>query len=114
MRYATYETLYEAISEIHNQLEHAGRDLMYNKVKKVYANISKLHVQAFVDSCQKCQLKKSRIRKSIVVKPIISKNYNSRAQVDCIDLQSQPDGDYKYVLVYQVKVIFLFELNKNH
>lgn len=26
---------------------------------------------------------------------------NSRCQVDLIDMQTQPDGDYKFILVYQ-------------
>ena len=26
---------------------------------------------------------------------------NSRAQLDLIDMQSQPDGDLKWILVYQ-------------
>ena len=26
---------------------------------------------------------------------------NRRAQVDCIDMQSNPDGEYRYIMVYQ-------------
>ena len=36
-----------------------------------------------------------------MVKPIISNTMNSRCQVDLIDLQTQPDGDYKFILNYQ-------------
>ena len=32
---------------------------------------------------------------------MVFKEMNSRAQVDMIDMQSQPDGDYKWILVYQ-------------
>ena len=39
--------------------------------------------------------------KNSVVKPIISENFNSRAQIDLIDMQSQPDGAYKFILQYQ-------------
>jgi len=36
-----------------------------------------------------------------VVKPIISSEINSRCQKDLIDMQAQPDGDYKFICVYQ-------------
>lgn len=39
--------------------------------------------------------------KNLVVKPMVFSNLNSRCQVDLIDYQSQPDGDYKFILTYQ-------------
>lgn len=36
-----------------------------------------------------------------MVKPITSKDFNSRGQVDLIDMQSMPDGEFKWILVYQ-------------
>ena len=35
------------------------------------------------------------------LKPIRSKNFNERVQVDLIDYQASPDGEYKYIMVYQ-------------
>ena len=47
-------------------------------------------------------LKKSKVpKKGLVIKPVISTEMSSRAQVDLIDMQSQPDGDLKWILVYQ-------------
>ena len=46
-------------------------------------------------------MKKSGIKKGVVVSPIVSEDFNKRCQVDLIDLQSQPDDEYKFVLVYQ-------------
>ena len=34
-------------------------------------------------------------------KPILSKTFNSRGQVDLIDMQSLPDGEFCWILVYQ-------------
>jgi hypothetical protein len=39
--------------------------------------------------------------KGVVVKPILSKEFNSRGQVDLMDFQSNPDGNYKFIMVYQ-------------
>jgi transposase InsO family protein len=40
-------------------------------------------------------------KKRIVVKPILHNEMNSRCQVDLIDMQSNPDPDIKFILVYQ-------------
>ena len=37
----------------------------------------------------------------MVVKPILSKEFNSRGQVDLMDFQSNSDGNYKFLMVYQ-------------
>lgn len=41
------------------------------------------------------------VKKGLVVKPIISREMNSRCQVDLIDMQAQPNKNYKFILVYQ-------------
>ena len=48
------------------------------------------------------RLKKSKVpKKGLVIKPMIFSEMNSRAPVELIDMQSQPDGDLKWILVYQ-------------
>ena len=37
----------------------------------------------------------------VVVKPMLSNTFNSRAQMDLIDMQSLSDGEYKWIMVYQ-------------
>lgn len=44
---------------------------------------------------------KKKVKKGLVVKPILPKDFNSRCQVDLIDYQSESDGDFKWVLNYQ-------------
>lgn len=36
-----------------------------------------------------------------MVRPITSKDFNSRGQVDLVDMQTMPDGPYKHILNYQ-------------
>ena len=46
--------------------------------------------------------KKEKIAsKGLVVKPLLSKDFNSRGQVDLVDMQSMPDGDFKFIMHYQ-------------
>ena len=101
-RYVTYEKLFEAIQEYHEESgKHTGRLLTFNKLKQIYANITMQQVIAYIECCETCHQKQGRVKKGIVVKPIVSSKFNSRCQVDCIDMQSCPDGEYKYIMVYQ-------------
>ena len=82
-----YEGLFDAISEVHKPgLKHAGRDKTHTQLQRMYANISQDKVMAYIESCEVCSVKKQRIKKGIVVKPIVSKEMNSRCQVRTIPL----------------------------
>ena len=59
-------------------------------------------IMQFINLCENCTLKQAKAKKSIVVKPILSDDFNSRCQVDLIDLQSRPDCEYRFIMVYQV------------
>ena len=72
-----------------------------SKVQKHYSK--KLH--AYLSLCFPC-LKKLKVRKKcLVIKPMTFSEMNSRAQVDIIDMQSQPDRDLKWILLYQDHLI---------
>ena len=45
--------------------------------------------------------KKRNKTTGLVVKPILSQNFNKRAQMDLIDMQTLPDGEFKWLMVYQ-------------
>lgn len=79
---------------MHKALGHGGRDkIMHNIKNKIH--IPKKAVEMFVKMCAVCEMKRSLPKKGIVTKPIISPDFNSWGQVDLIDLQSAPDGQYK-------------------
>ena len=56
----------------------------------------------YLNLCANCPLKQHRVRKSLVINPIREKNYNFRMQADLIDLQTNQDGPFKYILNMQV------------
>ncbi|XP_068232033.1 KRAB-A domain-containing protein 2-like [Palaemon carinicauda] len=86
---------------IHRTIDHGGRTSMCKATKEKYANISRDQITLFLQYCEECQVKKISVRKCVVVKPIISNSMNSRAQFDLIDMQSQPDGKYRFIFNYQ-------------
>ena len=96
------EDIFRVLSEKHvSSTGHGGMEILYKEVSTEYANITVKQVKYFIESCSTCYLKKSKLKKGIVVKPIVTKDFNSRCQVDLIDMQSQPDGEYKFILNYQ-------------
>lgn len=65
----------------------------------------------YLTLCKPCQQKNSKLKKVLTSKPI--KEVNSRCQVDLIDMQSSPDGEYKFIMHYQdlhTKLSFLRSL----
>ena len=101
LRYVPTEEMFDVLSHEHQLTAHGGRDIMHDKLKVKFANVTIAIIKCFVDSCLNCSLKKSRTRKALVVKPIISPRAWHRWQTDLIDMQSQPDDEYKYIMVTQ-------------
>ena len=101
LEYLKQNEIFDSIRGIHLSTGHGGRDIIRNESSKKYANLTKEIIQLYVDLCPTCLLKRSKTRKGIVVKPILSKTLNSRCQVDLIDMQAQPDGEFRFILNYQ-------------
>ena len=58
----------------------------------------------FVSCCPVCVEGKPRKTITAGHTPILTKGFGTRGQVDLIDFQSTPDGEFKYLLNYQVGV----------
>lgn len=99
--YCYAENFFDILFETHLTIGHGGRDRMRKEINRKYKNITVEDIQIFLNLCEPCQQNRQGVRKGVVVKPMISRDMNSRCQVDLIDLQSQPDGDFKFVFVYQ-------------
>ncbi|KRZ84986.1 KRAB-A domain-containing protein 2 [Trichinella sp. T8] len=66
-------------------------------IEEVFHVINDAH-QKIGHECHKKRARK--LPKSLVVKPLVSTNLMSRAQVDLINFQTMPDGDFKYIMTY--------------
>jgi hypothetical protein len=115
--------MYNIVMRAHINTGHGGRYKMLKEVNKKYANVTRDVLNLFKEMCEECQLKKRKIAsKGVVVKPLLSKDFNSRGQVDLVDtcmqpllskdfnskgqvdlvdMQSMPDGDFKFIMHYQ-------------
>ena len=84
--------MFDIIKLAHVACGHGVRDKM-TKVLNKYANITRDSIVLYKSLCVQCQLKRKRATtKGVVVKPILSKDYGSRVQIDLIDMQSMCKG----------------------
>ncbi|XP_070182237.1 KRAB-A domain-containing protein 2-like [Littorina saxatilis] len=100
--YATLEETYDIVKRAHVATGHGGRDRMEKELHKKYDNIPRHAIELYKSLCAECQKKKKRARvKGVVVRPILSNDILSRAQIDLIDMQSLADRGHKWICVYQ-------------
>ena len=97
------EDTFAILDRVHKSIGHKGRDLMLKTSEmKEYSNVTVEMIKAYLDCCKYCaEEKKRRMTTGCVVKPILSSKFNERAQMDLIDFQSLPDGEFKWIMVYQ-------------
>jgi hypothetical protein len=78
--------MYSSVLRAHLNTGHGGREKMLKAVNKKYANVTRDVLNLFKEMCEECQLKKRKIvSKGLVFKPLLSKDFNSRGQVDLVD-----------------------------
>ncbi|XP_051175803.1 SCAN domain-containing protein 3-like [Leptopilina boulardi] len=91
-----YEDLFETIYDYHvNKTGHGGR----TKMEKAFLdklNVPRSAIEIFLTCCKTCNEIKSSSKK-IVVKPILSSDFAEGGQIDLIDLQSLPCGEFYIV-----------------
>ncbi|XP_064098547.1 KRAB-A domain-containing protein 2-like [Macrobrachium nipponense] len=74
---------------------------MIKNLSQKYANITQESINLFKAGYIECQKKKRRpTTKGTVVRPILTKEFGTRGQVDLIDMQSMK-GRFSWIVVYQ-------------
>jgi len=96
------EDMYEICLKIHTNVGFQGQSPMEKEAKKYYYNVTRPIILVFLKYSEEYQVKRRRIKTaSQVINPIISDYFNSRAQVDLVDMSSLPDNSvdppYKYI-----------------
>ncbi|KAK4328712.1 hypothetical protein Pmani_000907 [Petrolisthes manimaculis] len=101
--YVSIEETFDVVKSAHITTGHGGRDRLLKELQKKYANIPTKAVELFKSLCQECQKKRKQpMTKGVVVRPILTKEFSSRGQVDLIDMQNMPSGsNKKWIMVYQ-------------
>ena len=90
-RVLSVEELFDKLEMLHKiEGNHTGRTKLHKRASQEYHGVTEKICGLFVKICQVCHLKKSKKSlKSVVIKPITSTHFLSRAQVDLIDMRDQ-------------------------
>ena len=93
--------IFTILMRIHEELGHARIEKTYKEVCCQYSNVSRAMVDLICELCPLCALDKVVPSRKLPVKAILSTTLNDRGQMDCIDMQSSPDGQFRWILHYQ-------------
>jgi hypothetical protein len=99
--YLPIEKIYDFIEAFHLAVGHGGRDRLKMETARKYANVTTEMINTFLSMCETRQQKKTKKKKGLVSKPILHSEMNSLCQVDLIDMQSQADHEFKFIMVYR-------------
>ena len=100
--FAHIDETYDIIKRAHIATGYGGHDKMMKVLIPKYANVTRDVVELYKTLCITCMKKRKRpTTKGVVVRPILTSDYGSRGQVDLVDMQSMPNGTYKWIMVYQ-------------
>ena len=96
----TYEE--RLISDLHkiHCVDHCKGTTFSKRAKQAYDNVPRELCKMFTDCCPQC-IRVLQGRKQVVgIKNIVTKGFCVHGQVDLIDFQSMPDGEFKFLLNY--------------
>ncbi|KFM71468.1 KRAB-A domain-containing protein 2, partial [Stegodyphus mimosarum] len=96
--YVHTEELFDLLHDTHLKIGHGGRTQMEKKRQTKFKNVTKEIITLYLSLCKPCLTKLSYPKNGLVSKPLIFKEFNSRCQVALIDMQSNPDGEFKFIL----------------
>ena len=98
------DDLFFTIKNAHENVGHGGIKRTYQEIKKTVANVTVKQIKLYLEHCTSCTIRGpvgGVKRSKRVVRPIISKNFGERGQMDLINLTSNPVRGFKYILHYQ-------------
>ena len=74
----------------------------HKKIQDKFANIPRYLVQEYIKRCERCAEKRRRreTASGVVIHPLTVKDLNERGQVDLVDMQTNKDGNYRFILLY--------------
>ena len=112
VRVVTEEEVFDVLFETHQELLHSCRQKMEKKLDEKFANVPRACLEEFLKLCPVCIEGTQRISKWEGIKPIVTKWFNSRAQVDFLDFQSHPDdgiwGSYRFIRTMGWSFVYYF------
>lgn len=97
--YACVEESFDIIKREH-AADHAKGRTLYERLSRNYVNIPRQICKVFTETCPRCLETMAAKKPTAGHQPIITRGFGKRGQIDLIDFQSMPDGNFKYLCNY--------------
>ena len=99
---ATKEEVINVIFSMHIATGHGGEKKTHKKIQDKFANNPRYLVQEYIKRCERCAEERRRreTASGVVIHPLTVKDLNERGQVDLVDMQTNKDGNYRFILHY--------------
>ena len=94
-----YEHLFGFLMQ-HHRPDHCRGRTFHDRCSKASSNITRAVTQLFTDTCCRCIEQIKRKKPTAGHQPILTYGFGARGQVDMVDMQSMPDGEFKFLLDY--------------
>lgn len=99
--YVKNDEMYDVLHTTHLDIGHGGKHRMFAEAKKRYKNVTQEIIKIYLTCCVSCRSKAKCARSSCEAVATILPETNGRCRVDLIDMQSQPDGPYRFIMIYE-------------
>jgi hypothetical protein len=94
-----FEAAYSEIKRAHGQ-DHTKGWMLYARLGEQFENIRYKLCKMFTNMCPICITQMKRNRPIAGIKPIITHGVGTRGQIDLIDFQSMPNGNFFFAELY--------------
>lgn len=102
MRYYVHkEELFDILHNTYLNIGHGGWTRMLKELQGKYENITKEVIVLYLTLCKQCHQKNPEPKRGLAPKPMPIKDIDFRCQVEILDMQSNADGEFKFILFCQ-------------
>jgi len=110
LRLSYLEKAYADIKH-HRGANHCKGNTLLACIGQSIHNIGRVCTKLFTRTCPICIQRKTRLWPTPGIKPIVTRSLGTRGQIDLIEFQSMPNGEFRFLLNYvNHGVTFLFSI----
>ncbi|XP_012511155.1 PREDICTED: KRAB-A domain-containing protein 2 [Propithecus coquereli] len=99
--YVHKEELFDILHDTHLSIGHGGRTRMLKELQGKYGNVTKEVIVLYLTLCKQCHQRNPLPKRTLAPKPVTFKDMDSRCQIEILDMQSNADGEFKFIFYYQ-------------
>ncbi|KAG8507064.1 KRAB-A domain-containing protein 2 [Galemys pyrenaicus] len=99
--YVHKEELFDILHDTHLNIGHGGQTRMLKELQGKYGNVTKEVIVLYLTLCKQCHQKNPVPKRGLAPRSVPLKDLDCRCQIEVLDMQSDADGEFKFILYYQ-------------